>query len=811
MKWNNKKNFCIQATVALILLFSAGVSAVHPTNTSISTKSLYVESTFYQGDTPAITVTVTPPTLVYGQCTLDGQDFATLELSGEGFTTVIGEAQLPTFSRFLEIPQDATPELLVESVTWMTTSLAALHLPSQIAPVQQSLLKTEGASVEFTMDSPYYAMDTFLPSTIADVSVIGEMRGRNIAFLEISPVQYNPVSGELRIMTRCDVRINLPGSDMVQTAEKIDRYTTPSFEQLFTTSFINYGSLAGSGRIQSRQEGYLIIVYTDFLDEIQPFATWKGSKGFDTTVTTTSEIPGGPTKENIKAYIVNAYNTWPIPPAFVLLVGDVAQIPAWTGTATGTCTDLYYGTIDSGNYFADIIVSRFPAALPEHVTAMVDKTLYYEAGDFPSSEWITKAAFMASTDNWDVSEGTHNYVINTYLLPQNYSCDKLYTHTYSATTAQVSAALNNGRSLAIYSGHGGTDYWADGPVFHQSDVNSLTNDGMYPFVCSHACVTGTFSSAECFGETWLRASHKAGLAFWGASDNTYWDEDDILERSMFKAWWNDSIETIGGMTNKALFYLFQYYSGGGSTQYYFEAYNVLGDSSVKIWRNNPSDSPAAPQKPTGPDQGIFNIEYTFSSTTTDPNGDEIYYLFSWGNGTFSEWLGPYASGTTVSDSHAWSTVGTYDVKVKAKDIHGAQSDWSVPLTLLIVDNNLPNTPTITGPASGKPDTQYLYNIVTDDLDGHNIYYFVDWGDNTTTGWLGPYVSGTQIHITHSWTEQRSYTIKAKAKDTMNGESAWGTLDVVMPTEYKFSFHAFLEHLLGMFPHMFPILRHLMGY
>ncbi|MBE3140205.1 MAG: hypothetical protein IMZ53_06450, partial [Thermoplasmata archaeon] len=225
MKWNNKKNLCIQATVALILLFSAGVSAVHQTNTSISTKSTYVESTFYQGDTPAITVTVTPPTLVYGQCTLAGREFATLELPGEGVTTIVGEAQLPTFSRFIEIPQGANPQLIVESISWETTSLKALHLPSSIIPVRPSLLKIEGASVEFIMDTNFYAMDTFLPSTIADVSVLGELRGRNIAFLEVSPVQYNPVSGELKIMTRCDLRINLPGSDMVQTAKNIDRYT----------------------------------------------------------------------------------------------------------------------------------------------------------------------------------------------------------------------------------------------------------------------------------------------------------------------------------------------------------------------------------------------------------------------------------------------------------------------------------------------------------------------------------------------------------------------------------------------------------
>lgn len=680
MKWNNtrndKKKICIQAIVTLILLFSTGVSAVHPTNTSISTEALYVESTFYPGNVPAITMTVSPPPIVYGQSILAGQDFATLELSGEGCTTVVGEARLPTFSRFIEIPHGADPELLVESVTWYTTSLAALQLPSSIIPVQPSLVKIEGASVEFALDETSYGMDTFVPTTIADVSVMGELRGRNIAFLEIYPVQYNPVSGDLRIMTQCELRINLPGSDLVQTAEKIDRYSTPSFEPLVNTVFINDGTFQGTGRGGQRQEGYLIIVADSYYDAIQPLATWKESKGFDITVTKTSEIPNGPTKENIKAYIVNAYNTWPLPPAYVLLVGDVAQIPAWTGTATGTCTDLYYGTMDEGNYFADVIISRFPAATSAQVTAMVDKTVFYEQGIFSNMTWIKKAVFMASTDNHQISEATHNFVIDTYLSPHNYTCDKLYSY-YGATTQQVRDALNNGRSLAIYSGHGGTDYWADGPVFHQSDVNGLINDGMYPFVCSHACITGTFSASECFGETWLRASHKGGLAFWGASDNTYWNEDDILERRMFKAWWEDNLENIGGMTNMALFYLYQYYSGGGSTKYYFEAYNVLGDSSVKIWRGQPSTNtpPYTPGKPIGPATGEIGIEYTFTTNTTDPQGDEIFYIVSWGD-SVSDWFGPYPSGETVAFKHIWNVVGNYTISVKAKDNQSMESGWS---------------------------------------------------------------------------------------------------------------------------------------
>jgi hypothetical protein len=675
MKLNDTKKISIQATVALMLLISSGVSAVHITNQSTNNDTLTIQSIFYQTEIPTILISFTPPAFTFGQSTLEGQQYATVELPDEGTSTIIGEAKLPTISRFIEIPQGAHPELVIESVSWQTTSLASLNLPSSIIPVQPSLVKLEGASVDFTINNMYYSINAFLPASIVTIESIGELRGRNIAFLEISPLQYNPVSGELRIMTQCQIRINLPGSDLVQTTENIDRYTTSSFEGLFTASLSNYGSLTGTERPEPKQEGYLIIVYDAFYDAIQPLASFKGTKGFDVTVTMTSEIPSGPTKENIKAYIVDAYNNWGIPPTYVLLVGDTSQVPTWTGSATGTCTDLYYVTIDSGNYFADVIISRFPAATEEQVTAMVDKTLYYETGSFPDEAWIKKAVFMASSDNYQVSEGTHNYVIDTYLLPNNYTCDKLYSHTYGATTSQVSAALNDGRSLAVYSGHGSQTSWADGPPFSQSNVNALTNDGLYPFVCSHACLTNQFSVGECFGETWLRAPNKAGLAFWGASDYTYWDEDDVLEKSMFKSWWEDDIETIGGMTNMALFYLYEHYGGGGMSQDYFEKYNVLGDSSVKIWRGSINSPPDTPSKPTGPTTGDVGKEYTFTTSTTDPQNDNISYLISWGNEE-SDWIGPYASGETVEFTHIWNEPGTYNVSVKARDDDYLETGWS---------------------------------------------------------------------------------------------------------------------------------------
>ena len=805
---NNKKSLFVSGAVFLLLL-TASVSAI---GANIITNNLSNVSNFniQYIDENRIDIMVHPQTIEFSIVEKNGEKFASLELDGEGFTNVEGEARLPVIRKMVEIPQGANIDIVVNSVSWSFTTLEKLDLPNKILPVQPSVVKMPGASADFVINDDYYVNNGFIPYDIVKIVNIDEIRSRRFALIEVSPLQYNPMSGELKIMNTCEITINLYGSDIPQTYEKINRYASNSFEELFKAAFVNYGFYEKDILNNPRdQEGYLIIVYDNFYNNIQPLVSWKGSKGFDVAVEKTSDIPGGATKENIKGYIVDAYDNWPNPPTYVLLVGDSGQIPSWTGSETGTCTDLYYVTIDAGNYFADIIVSRFPAATPDQVDNMVDKTIYYESGSFESYDWIKKAVFMASNDNYQVSEGTHNYVIDTYLNPNDYTCDKLYCHTYSATTAQVSNALNDGRSLAIYSGHGSTTSWGDGPPFSQSNVNALTNSGLYPFVCSHSCLTGQFTVSECFGETWLRAEDKAGLAFWGASTYSYWDEDDVLEKSMFKSWWEDNIEDIGGMTNMALYYLYQYYGGGGLTKYYFEEYNVLGDSSVKIWRSNPSNPPEKPSTPNGPDRGTLNKQYIFSSSTTEPDGEEIFYLFDWDDGNFSDWLGPYASGETVTASYTWEIIGNFKIRVMAKDINGVQSLWSDPLNISIVANNPPNIPDIDGPTHVIPFISYSYTVSTTDEDGDKVLYYIDWGDGGSK-WYGPNASGEILTIDHKWNLGKSHTIKIKARDTVGDESEWATLEIFIPKNNKYTFNIILQRLLQQFPHAFFLLRNIIG-
>ncbi len=89
--------------------------------------------------------------------------------------------------------------------------------------------------------------------------------------------------------------------------------------------------------------------------------------------------------------------------------------------------------------------------------------------------------------------------------------------------------------------------------------------------------------------------------------------------------------------------------------------------------NVPPDTPSAP---SGPSQGKPGRDYTYASYTSDVEGDQVYYLFDWGDGTESEWLGPYTSGSACEATHAWDEKGTYTIRVKAKDIHGADSGWA---------------------------------------------------------------------------------------------------------------------------------------
>ncbi|MBN1861549.1 MAG: hypothetical protein JW840_08835 [Candidatus Thermoplasmatota archaeon] len=96
--------------------------------------------------------------------------------------------------------------------------------------------------------------------------------------------------------------------------------------------------------------------------------------------------------------------------------------------------------------------------------------------------------------------------------------------------------------------------------------------------------------------------------------------------------------------------------------------------------------PNKPNKPAGNTSGKLRTPYTYSTFTIDLNGDDVYYLWDWGDGSQSNWLGPYNSGDLVTETHTWK-VKTSSIKVKAKDSSGVESPWSDPLPISMPKGN----------------------------------------------------------------------------------------------------------------------------
>ena len=112
--------------------------------------------------------------------------------------------------------------------------------------------------------------------------------------------------------------------------------------------------------------------------------------------------------------------------------------------------------------------------------------------------------------------------------------------------------------------------------------------------------------------------------------------------------------------------------GNGDYDVFVMKTDSFGDSNLP---------PGQPTSPSGPVAGKTGNVYTYRSVSVDVELDDVYYLFDWGDGSDRHWIGPFDSGDECSASHIWSVRGDYEIRVKAKDEHDAESDWSDPLVV----------------------------------------------------------------------------------------------------------------------------------
>ncbi len=151
------------------------------------------------------------------------------------------------------------------------------------------------------------------------------------------------------------------------------------------------------------------------------------------------------------------------------------------------------------------------------------------------------------------------------------------------------------------------------------------------------------------------------------------------------------------------------------------------------------------------------------------------------DGIWDEWQEDFRFNTTMLPSGLHT--------IEAISMNGVNNVDPTPAKDMVTVDNPPNNPTITGPASGKPRVKYYYNVTTVDADTDPVYFWIEWGDGTNSGWLGPVPSGGTVMANHTWSKKGNYTIQAKAKDPAPLESGWGTLPITIPVNSPTA-HAF---------------------
>ena len=179
-----------------------------------------------------------------------------------------------------------------------------------------------------------------------------------------------------------------------------------------------------------------------------------------------------------------------------------------------------------------------------------------------------------------------------------------------------------------------------------------------------------------------------------------------------------------------------------------------------------------------PTSGLFPLTTTFSMTATDTDGTIASYALDTNNDGTAEYSG--SGSPPATQTHTYNTPGTYTAKLTVTDNAGA-TGFATQIITVTQPNTAPNTPNKpSGPTSGSRNKQYTYSTSTTDPEGNQVYYMWNWGDGTTTVWLGPYNSGKTVSTSHKWTSRGTFLVKVEAKDSLSAVSGWSaTLSVTI--------------------------------
>lgn len=482
---------------------------------------------------------------ITGETGICGERFATLTIDGYQPSMQVGRPELPLFSQLVEVPLCGGFEVRVSEAVYDTVDAPSLPL----APVQALRFKNDTTTHPLAIDRALYATDAFYGEPEALVESIGIARDRSLARLQFAPVRYNAVSRKLIVCRRATVTVAYRNADVDATRKMVARYYTPAFMPATNTLNNIYPKEVSS----TAPVRYLIVSHPMFRDHLDAFVRWKRRKGFMVDVAYTDSAAMDTTATSIAAFVKQQYTdaTAERPaPTYLLLVGDVQQIPPFNGTAASAnhSTDLYYATWTTGDDVPDCYYGRFSAQNVSQLIPQIEKTLMYEQYTFADPTFLDRAVMVAGVDGGRANDNGYKYgdpsmdyaIINYINGGRGFQQVRYFKNNLSIVPSVTNLVMGSNRSdnsefvrncysegaaLINYTAHGSPSGWAT-PSFNTSHVPEMTNYQKFGLMIGNCCQSNTYNIDEGFGEALLRRGDYCGaVGYIGASNNTYWTYD----------------------------------------------------------------------------------------------------------------------------------------------------------------------------------------------------------------------------------------------------------------------------------------------
>lgn len=485
---------------------------------------------------------------------------------------------------------------IVENVN-LTPSLGNIFRdvdPSNLSPVKGEI----------------YNQNIFYPSSIVELSdpyIIRSVRGQVI---NVTPFQYNPVTKQLKVITDVTFTVSNNSENGINIFDR-EINMTKDFHEIIKSHFINYPQVSAAQMYEVLDEDgeMLIISHPNFINAMADFSDWKLLSGTQNEIVDVTEI--GQNSFDIKSYINTYFDEHPNL-TYVILVGDHDYLPS-SSTLAGD-SDNEYTYLVGDDHYPDIFIGRFSVENANHTLTMVNRTLNYEMNPVSSDTWTANALGIGSedgTESTDINnpptgfgddgeaDWHHNMNIKQDLLAFTYDyVDELYEggpyagsidEAGNPSSNDLASIINNGVGLINYTGHGSDVSFAT-TGFDNNDINDLTNENMFPFIFSVACVNGNFTSQTCFAETWLRANNSdpnrptGAVAVIMSTINQSWSPpmsaQDEMNDILVESFQNNIKRTFGGVTINGCMKMNEDYGEDGFDM--TDTWTIFGDPSVML-------------------------------------------------------------------------------------------------------------------------------------------------------------------------------------------------------------------------------------